>query len=332
LGQIDWETRTIEAPLYIWFENLPDSFNEKNEKGECIINEIKVEFKQWHNQKEVYLFREIEGSKLSFRGSLPQNRFHFRGLTELYPYDSYMFDITFTSPSFGIINENNTFAKPEILSGGFNLREEWGSNNKPFTLTYKRDGGVEDAVVNFKVYLSRTSSSIDLIIQILVICFFLVGSIPLIKPERLENRLSICLSLFIFAVTLSFNIPIPALNRTTLAESLIFIQLNGAGLFSLISVVERTLFEARPKFVMLRFLFEGLVVLFLINSLRAAIEGMITPNLLIEYPWVSIPVILMPLLGTALIFGYVIITLAHFINFIWKKRDLSKFNLKIKNI
>jgi hypothetical protein len=324
LGQINWETRTIEAPIQIWFENLPDSFKQKDEKGQYVLTKINVEFKQWHNIGQVTIYRDEEASKISFRGSLPENRFHFRGLTELYPYDSYMFDITFTSPSFGIIGENNTITKPEILAGGFNLREDWGSGDMPFILTYESVGGIEDAVVNFKVYLNRSSSSIDMIYQVLIICFFLVGSIPLIKPERLEHRLSICLSLFIFAVTFSFNIPIPALNRATLAESLIFIQLTGAGLFSIVSVIERALFEARPKFTASRFILEGLVILVLANNLRVTLDGMITPNLATEYPWASIPSVLMPLLSTALVFGYATVVLAHFINFMLKKRDLSE--------
>lgn len=318
IGQFDWSTRTIEAPIHIEFNNLPASFGEKDEKGQYLINAIKVEFQQWHNEGEVTLYRVEGGPQISFMGSLPENRFNFRGLTELYPYDSYMLNITFTTPSLGLIDIDNTVTKPEPLEAGFTLREGEGPSGKPFTITYATEGGVEEAVVNFEVYLYRTPSSIDLIMQVLIICFFLVGSIPLIKPDKLEHRLTICLSLFIFAVTFTFTIPIPAMSRATLAESLIFTLLTGAGLFSVVSVVERAVQEARPRLMPSRFVLEGLVVLFLANAVRGALEGLVTPSLAAEYPWSYLPPYLLPLLVVALAFGYAILVVGSLANLLWK--------------
>ncbi len=319
LGQIDWENRTIEAPIEIWFLNLPFSF--KNEKGEYNFTSISVYFEQWHNNGEVPLFPMEENSRISYRGSLLTNRFHFKGLTELYPYDSYMLNITFRSPSFGLLNENNTWTKPESFTGGFDLREEAGTGSKPFTMTYEQQESDEEMVLNFKVYLSRSGSSTSLITQVLVICYLLVGSLPLIKPEKLEHRLSICLSLFIFAVTFTFTIPIPTLSRATLAENLIFILLTGAGAFSVVSVIEKALIEANEKFAVSRFLVEGLVVLLLVNTLRTALTGLISPKLAAEYPWSSFPPELMLILTVTLLFGYVSVALAFSLNRLWKNKE-----------
>ena len=318
LGQFDWQTRTLEAPLEVWFQNLPPNF--KNEKGEYNFSSIIVEFEQWHNKGQVLLL-PLEGtSQISYHGRMSDNRFNFRGLTELYPYDTYMLNITFRSPSFGLINENNTWTKPENLAGGFDLREEPGTGNKPYTMTYEMQESGEEVVLNFKVYLSRTASSINLIMQVLGICYLLVGSLPLIKPEKLEHRLSICLSLFIFAVTFTFTIPIPTLNRATLAENLIFILLTGAGAFSVVSVVEKALIEVKQKFAVSRFLIEGLVVLFLVSTLRNALAGLMSPELVAEYPWASIPPELIYLLSVPLLFGYVAVTLAFALNLLWKNK------------
>lgn len=323
MGQFDWSTRTVEAPISIEFSNLPANFAEKDEKGEFVIKDIRVEFQQWHNHGEVTLYPVEEGSQISFRGTLPQNRFNFRGLTELYPYDSYWLNITFKCPSLGLIGEGNTVTKPQTLAAGFSLMEGEGASGKPFTVTYATEGGVEQAAVNFEVFLYRTPSSIDLIMQVLIICFFLVGSIPLIKPDKLEHRLTICLSLFIFAVTFTFTIPIPALSRATLAESLIFTLLTGAGLFSVVSVVERAIQEARPRLMPSRFVLEGLVVLFLANAVRVALEGLVTPSLAAEYPWAYLPPYLLPILVIALAFGYVILVVAYSANMLWKGRVRS---------
>jgi hypothetical protein len=319
LGQIDWETRTLEAPIDIWFENLPDNF--KNEKGEYNFSSIPVDFEQWHNSGQVLLLPEGKDSQIIYHGSLPTNRFNFRGLTELYPFDSYLLDITFRSPSFGLINENNTVTKPENFAGGFDLREEPGTGNKPFTMTYETQEWGEEVVLNFKVYVSRSSSSTNLIMQVLGICYLLVGSLPLIRPEKLEHRLSVCLSLFIFAVTFTFTIPIPTLNRATLAENLIFILLTGAGAFSVVSVVEKALLEAKQKFAVSRFLIEGLVVLFLVGTLWNALTGLISPQLAAEYAWASFPQELMYLLSVSLLFGYVSVTLVFALNILWKNRE-----------
>ncbi len=318
LGQIDWENRTIEAPIEIWFQNLPANF--KNEKGQFNFSSILVEFEQWHNTGGVQLYPREENADISYYGSLPANRFHFRGLTELYPYDSYLLNITFWSPSFGLINENNTMSKPENFAGGFDLREEPGTGDKPFTLTYEPQEGGEEVVLNFKVYLSRSASSTSLIMQVLGICYLLVGSLSLIKPEKLEHRLSICLSLFIFAVTFTFTIPKPTLNRATLAENLIFILLTGAGAFSVVSVIEKALIEVNQKLAASRFLIEGLVMLFLVSTLRNVLTGLISPQVAAEYPWSSLPPELMFILTVPLVFGYVSVVLAFTLNKVWKNK------------
>ncbi|MBM3292630.1 hypothetical protein FJY84_08120 [Candidatus Bathyarchaeota archaeon] len=322
MGTIDWGTQTIEAPLYILFGDLPDTFKEMNQKGELLIDKIGINFEQWHNVGQFYLYPAIDGSKITFRGSSTDNRFDYRGPSELYPYDSYMLNITFTMPSLGLINENNIIIKPEVKAAGFIANTEERSDSKPFTLNYLSNN--DKVSLNFVIYLRRAPASTDLFMQVLIICFLLVGSIPLIKPDKIENRLSICLSLFLFSVTFTFNLSAPTLNRASLAESLTFILLTGAGAYSVISVIERALFEAVPKTKNLRFLFEGLVVFILLNTLQGVFNSMVTPSLSTNYPWVSVPSGLLLSLSLILGYGYVIVIISYLINSIRKKMDSVK--------
>jgi hypothetical protein len=124
--------------------------------------------------------------------------------------------------------------------------------------------------------------------SVLIISCLLLGSLLLIRPDKLEPRLSVCLSLFLFAISFNFTIEPPAVYqaRATLGETLTFFLLMGAGLLSVLSVIERTVFEARPNFVILQYPMEGFVLSllsFALYSQLAYLSGLVRPYPTMQY-------------------------------------------------
>ncbi|MEM2088959.1 MAG: hypothetical protein QXF52_09890 [Thermoproteota archaeon] len=322
LGQVDWATRRVDTVFEVFFVSLPGNLGDIMAEYN-VGNNIAVKFQQWHNVGEIILepqFEVVDGEKrlTSLQGSL-SNPLNFRGPSEYYPLDQYMLNITFSLPSFGIINESNVILKPEDLCTEFELRTESGTQDDWFTVAYLQTEKGEEIILNTKVFLYRSSSTTNLIISVLVICYLLIGSIPLIKPEKMEHRISVCLSLFLFAVSFTFTISIQALAGTTLAGNLIFILLVGAGAFSVVSVVEKALIETKQKLTILQFPIEGIVILLILSSLNNALTSIISSPLAADFPWVSLSPYLPLLLVISLLYGYISVTLAFIINRLRKR-------------
>ena len=237
--------------------------------------------------------------------------FHPRGNTEFYPLDGYALNFTFTTRLLGdLIDDTNTKCGIRCLIPGLDQYKESGTSEDRFdSVTESLDGeGFPQVHLNTKVYLQRGFSS-QLVMSVIFISYLLLGSLLLIKPEKLEQRLSACLTLFLFAISFTFTIQVPtALQaRATFAETLTFMLLIGAGLLSVLSVIEKTLFEEKPRLEVLQYLIEGAVLVLLSLALHGQISHFI--GMSGGYPWLRSSgatfMVFSAVLIAAILYGYV---------------------------
>ena len=300
------EMQEITADVQIDYLNMPSELTPNNL---MVFVEQKREYGGEYNHFEMQVVDPIGHS---YRGT-QTIVFHPRGNTELYPLDGYALNFTFTVrlPS-DLIKSTNTKVGLICLIPGLEGYKEAGTSDDKFdavTESYSSDGFPE-VQLNTSIHLQRGFSS-QLVMSVLFISFLLLGSLLLIQPNKLEQRLSACLTLFMFSISFTFTIQAPtALQaRATFAETLTFILLIGAGLLSVLSVVEKTLFEERPRFVSLQYPIEGAVLILLSLTLHGQISHFI--DISGGYPWLHLSstfYILSAVLITAILYGYVIKT------------------------
>jgi len=346
LTRIDWSARAFDAYVEIYVSASP--YN---------LSDPLMPFLQYWYEGASYVSKQ-SGERIPLFSSMtgypgPNNYvgnvttgFQLVGPTQLYPFDSYMLNITFVLPfrvrewnvsASSIINQTNTWLKIDSRVGEF----DWigdpappGGERREFSnITYELstasegvEAGVEWVSLNCKTIFFRPTSSTNLIMAVLGICYALVGSLPLIKPDRLEYRLSVCLSLFVFAVTFTFTIPVPTLTRATLAETLILILLTAAGMFSIVSIVEKALIEVSKRLAVCQYFAEGMILWVLILQLGSSLT-ILTMGLGTQAPWASVPSTLSAFLSISLFYGYAAVTLAFRFNLV--RRNKSRIRKRV---
>jgi hypothetical protein len=336
LTRIDWNARAFDAYVEIFVSASPYNLSDPLcpflqqwfEGASYVSKESGVPIRLFSSETPGYFLGNVTTS------------FQLVGPTQLYPFDSYMLNLTFVLPfrvrewnvsASSIINQANTRLNIICQVGEFDWATDpatpGGTMPKFSNITYELstaseggEAGVEWASLSCKTILFRPTSSTNLIMVVLGICYALVGSLPLIKPDRLEYRLSVCLSLFVFAVTFTFTIPVPTTTRTTLAETLILILLTAAGMFSIVSIIEKALIEVRQRLAVCQYLAEGIILLALILQLGSSLTipaiGLDT-----QAPWASVPSTLSPFLNISLFYGYIAVTLAFIFNHVRKNKS-----------
>ncbi|MGQ9597246.1 MAG: hypothetical protein ACUVQY_02910 [Thermoproteota archaeon] len=156
--------------------------------------------------------------------------------------------------------------------------------------------------LNVRFYLRRTFSR-SLILMVLFISYTLLGSLPLIKPDKLSERLSVCLSLF-FTISFVFTQASTLQAGATLADELTGVILVGVGLFSIISIIEKTILEGKPKLETLQYPVEGAVLLLLSFELHLRLAYY--ANMANQYPWLEFPVLIILIVTTiGILYGFV---------------------------
>jgi hypothetical protein len=339
LMRIDWSARTFDAYVEIYVSASPYNLSDP------LMPFLQQWFEGARYSKQggapIPLFSSMTGypGPNNYVGNVTTS-FQLVGPTQLYPFDSYMLNITFVLPfrvrewnvsASSIINQTNTLFNMICRVGEF----DWTFDPSPppgeipkfSNITYELstasegvEAGVEWVSLNCKTIFFRPTSSTNLIMAVLGICYALVGSLPLIKPDRLEYRLSVCLSLFVFAVTFTFTIPVPTLTRATLAETLILILLTAAGMFSIVSIVEKALIEVRKRLAVCQYFAEGMILWVLILQLGSSLT-ILTMGLATQAPWASVPSTLSAFLSISLFYGYAAVTLAFIFNLVRKNKS-----------
>lgn len=332
LRSVDWNARSFDAYVAVRFVQSP--YNLSYPIAPSVQQIYQIEGLDIRGGANFLLFSTSgPGPPYNLEGNVTTS-FQLAGPTQFYPFDRYVLNITFLLPlhvrewnvsASSIINQTNTWCWVTCQVGGFawtfDPPQPQGSMPKFSNITYQLStasegvqAGEEWVSLNCKVILFRPASSTNLILYVLGICYFLVGSLPLIKPERLDYRLSVCLSLFVFSVTLTFTIQAPQLTGATLAETLILVLLTAAGMFSIVSIIQKALIEVKQRLAVCQYIVEGLVICFLILSLSSAFTLLAMSAA--SMTWASIPPTLSPFLMIGLSYGYVAVTLA----FIWRNR------------
>jgi len=343
LTRIDWSARAFDAYVEIYVSACPYNLTDPLLPRAPFLQ-------QWYEGAsigpiyggvQIPLFSSMMGfpGPNNYAGNVTTG-FQLVGPTQLYPFDSYMLDITFVVPlrvrewnvsASSIINQTNTRFNLASRVGEFDWTTDpatpGGTYPKFTNITYELStasegllAGVEYASLNCKMILFRPASATNLIMVVLGICYALVGSLPFIKPDRLEYRLSVCLSLFVFAVTFTFTIPVPTTTRTTLAETLILILLTAAGMFSIVSIIEKALTEVRQRLAVCQYIAEGIILGVLILQLSSSLFAL-TMGLAAQAPWASVPSTLFPSLSISLFYGYVAVTLAFIFTLVRKNKS-----------
>jgi hypothetical protein len=350
LTRIDWSARAFNAYVEIYVNASPYNLSDPLSpflqywyEGASYVSK--------QSGERIPLFSSMmdSGPPYHFEGNVTTS-FQLVGPTQLYPFDRYMLDITFVLPfrvrewnvsASSIINQTNTRFWLICQVGEFDWTvdplppgAQYGGHEPEFSnITYELStasegvlAGVEWVSLNYKMIFFRPTSSTDLIMVVLGICYALVGSLPLIKPDRLEYRLSVCLSLFVFAVTFTFTIPVPTVTRATLAETLILILLTAAGMFSIVSIVEKALIEVRQRLAVCQYFVEGMVLLVLVLQLNTSFTYLAI-GLATQAPWASVPSTLSTSLDISLFYGYVAVTFAFIFNLV--RRNKSRISKRV---
>jgi hypothetical protein len=294
------EMQEITADVHIEFMNMPYNLTESN---------LGVQVEQMQEYGGEYNFVEMQANGNTYSGTQTMT-FHPRGNTEFYPLDGYALNFTFTVRlPRDLIDGTNTKCEIRCLIPGLDEYKEAGTSEDRFdavTESFSKDG-IPQVNLNTKFYLQRGFSS-QLVLSVLFISYLLLGSLLLIKPDKLEQRLSACLTLFLFAISFTFTVQVPtAQARATFAETLTFMLLIGAGLLSVLSVIEKTLFEAQPRLEVLQYPIEGAVLILLSLILQGQMNNFI--GMSGGYPWLrSLGTTFMAfsaILIAAILYGYV---------------------------
>jgi len=228
----------------------------------------------------------------------------------------YMVNITFSLPNFGLINEDNVELSIYFLG---ETEREW----RQFS-SVVWDG--ELAKLNWEFFFGRGPAEVHFFLLVVQVCYLLLGSIPLIAPERLEHRLTICLTLFIFSISFFTALSPPTRTyRMTLGEMFVYALLMGTGFIAVASVLEKALIEAKPRLRACQYILEGLFLLMTIGTLQGNFGWFL--QALRAYPWQANPSVLGLISGSYipfLLYGYVAKTLVFVVNSLRKRRAAGK--------
>ena len=299
------EMQEITAEVQIEFMNMPYNLTEPNLM-------VSVEqMQEYGGEYDKIEMRVMDPIGHYYRGTQTMI-FHPRGNTEFYPLDEYALNFTFTVRlPRELIDYTNTKVEIRCLIPGLDEYKETGTSEDRFdVITESFKEGFQQVQLNTKIYLQRGFSS-QLVMSVLFISFLLLGSLLLIKPDKLEQRLSACLTLFLFAISFTFTIQVPtAQARATFAEILTFMLLIGAGLLSVLSVIEKVIFEEKPRLEILQYPIEGAVLILLSLTLHGQISHFI--GMSGNYPWLrslgATFMLISAILIAAILYGYVLKT------------------------
>lgn len=293
------EMQEITADVQIEFFNMPYNLTPPSL---LVFVTQKQEYGGDFNEVEMQAYGN------SYRGTQTMT-FHPGGNTEFYPLDGYALNFNFTIRLLGdLIKDTNTKVGIKCLIPGLDEYKDSGTSEDKFdAITKSVSEGFPQVNLNTKVYLKRGFTS-QLVLSVLFISYLLLGSLLLIKPDKLEQRLSACLTLFLFAISFTFTVQVPtAQARATFAETLTFMLLIGAGLLSVLSVIEKTLFEAQPRLEVLQYPIEGAVLILLSLTLQTQISHFI--GMSSGYPWLqglgATFIAYSAVLTAAILYGYV---------------------------
>jgi len=328
-GSVDWGTRSSSANIEVWISNLPYNYS----NFECLVENGFYQTEEsgrtrWEGGGEArfsleQLERRGEEGLFSYVAKDVSVTLRRWGLVEFYPFDVHMVNITFSLPNFGLINQDNSIA---IVSFIGETGAEWKG---PFSSVV---WDKETAKLNLNYLFSRGSSEVGSFLGVIMVCYLLLGSTPLIDPEKLEHRLTICLTLFIFSISFFSTISPPIKTfRMSLGEALVYALLIGTGMFAVASVVEKALIDVKPRLKVCQYVLDGFFLLITIATLNSSFVWFL--EALRGSPWQAnstLVAMLSGVLAIPLSYGYVSKTLVFAVRSLRKNR--AQISKRIKAI
>jgi hypothetical protein len=325
-GDVDWTTRSINTQIKARIESLPYNYSHIEVEAANVF--YRVENNQTTQvdggQAKFRLFQSGGGGNTFIYDGNVSASFRLFGITDFYPYDVYMVNLTFSLPHFGLINENNTYVNVDFEEAGL-----LGQSRRPQLFdSIVLDG--EFVKLNVKFGLDRGYYEPMQFGLIIIICFSLLGSMPLIKPEKLEQRLTICLTLFIFSISFASSIQFPAkpLLWMPFTKALVGTLLAGTGFLAIASVIEKALIDVNPRLGVCQYILEGLFLLLIGGSLTPATTQFSAYLQVIRvYPWqatYSLLGIVSGMYAPFVLYGYVSKTFVFVTRPLWNRAQMGK--------
>lgn len=283
----DWNHMTINATISSTFSELPSSLFSIS----CTVtNSHYFGDEPWYGGWVKYDVvpsetKTVNETTLVTFVNETTARFWLIGISEFYPYDSYLLNLTFTFADDGLANENNTSVEMNFPWWRF---FGWEIET---TTAIKRE--IDFAKIVSTATLSRSSWSLTPYRFILLIMFAVLGVSFLINPKDLQSRLTIYIAVLLFSITFFFQITSTAPPRggsLCLLESLILGLLLGASAFLLLSVTEKVGicdYKILPE-VRGTFLIETIAVIFVAFYMLGNFNAYVTAAE-VHFPWVEIP-------------------------------------------
>ena len=285
IKDVDWTDKSASVEIFAGIESYP--YNYSQISCRC-VNEmtyvsgdrprtIRGGLERFYLNQTHHWSREGE-DYFHFDGQV-DTKFRLFGLSEFYPYDSYLLNLTFEMPEFlQLANETNTDVAVYCWMPDWQLRDD--------SPKIAHRNGILNLIVSRVMYREKW---VTLPFEWIIFCsFLLLGASLFLSPKEIQHRLVVYLTLFVFTMTL-FNTVGPIIPTRTywlsLTEFYILFIVSGTSLFSIFSIIEYGLIKKTfPEDI------AGFFEVFPLSLIIVLISGTFDSFKTMSgaYPWISI--------------------------------------------
>jgi hypothetical protein len=196
----------------------------------------------WDKAMPDYVHYDINGTSIDSRIGRWKTEFSVRahafGASELYPYDSWMFNLTLSTPLLHYANETNFYGSVQPPARpGWDIQTVSSGHAGPFRLTHINYG--DGATVT--IVLKRADWQTMPVRLIPMILLLILGVTVLIPPEDLSSKATVCTSVMFFVAALLFNLKdliSPLRFGLSYVEALLYYLILSASFFLLLAIGE----------------------------------------------------------------------------------------------
>lgn len=282
VNKIDWTRLEADVKIRVTINSLPYNSSSigcivhnhydymiNNKKRRIYGGTIQITINQtyhWtYNGKTYYRYSGEKSGKLRLFGR-----------PEFYPYDSYMVNLTFAIPYFGMKDES-LFSVDSYFDN-----ESWFQETVPPKISFR-----DWAHINYKIYFRRQPYTFWYLEMILSFAFLFLGGVFVIDAYELRHRLNIIIPLSIFVATFYFKVPLPHRTGMTFYEIMLFILFFAISIVGFISILVYALIKKFECANEVGYFLDSLILLITIGFVYI-IHGQFVVTTK-YYPWVAIP-------------------------------------------
>jgi hypothetical protein len=284
----------------------------------------------WDKVMPDYVQHDINGTSVDSRIGRWETEFSVRahafGASELYPYDSWMFNLTLSTPLLHYANETNFYGNVQPSARpGWDIQTVSFGNAGPFRLTHTN----YDDSATVTIVLKRADWQTMPVRLIPMILLLILGVTVLIPPEDLSSKATVCTSVMFFVAALLFNLKdliSPLRFGLSYVEALLYYLILSASFFLLLAIGENL--TTKEGSILYRRSKRGKEVVQLIMRLTTMAVVLTSLSVFVtsyemtasRYSWIYLPVVetrLAPVLAaTSGIFLTMVV-----LPYKWKKRE-----------